>query len=159
MQIPSHRSPTKKDDLFWRTNDLNKLDYHDAMMLSDYKSQQDVEGGFRFLKDPWFMLDSVFLKKPHRVSALMMVMTLCLMVYNVAEYRMRKKLATQKETLPNQKGKAISNPTLRWVFQLMEGVSIINLQDQGEPGGARQIMANLLPRQDSVADAVSGCVC
>ncbi len=89
------------------------------MMLGDYKTQQDVEGGFRFLKDPWFMLDSVFLKKPSRISALMMVMTLCLMVYNVAEHRMRKNLVANEETLPNQKGKAISNPTLRWVFQII----------------------------------------
>jgi transposase len=113
------------------------------MMLRDYKSQQDVESGFRFLKDPWFMLDSVFLKKPRRVSALMMVMTLCLMVYNVAEHRMRKKLATNKETLPNQKGKPISNPTLRWVFQLMEGVSIVSLQNRGESGDPRRITVNL----------------
>lgn len=31
-------------------------------MLSEYKEQQDVERGFRLLKDPWFIVDSVFLK-------------------------------------------------------------------------------------------------
>jgi transposase len=133
----------KKGGFILATNDLNISDYPDATMLSDYKSQQDVESGFRFLKDPWFMLDSVFLKRPHRVSALMMVMTLCLMVYNVAEHRMRKRLATNEETLPNQKGKAISKPTLRWVFQLMEGISIVNLQGDGDSGESRRIIANI----------------
>ena len=72
-----------------------------------------------------------------------MVMTLCLMVYNVAEDRMRRKLAEHGETLPNQKEKAISNPTLRWVFQLMEGISIVNLQGEGDVGESRQIIANI----------------
>ena len=35
------------------------------------------------------MVDSVFLKSEKRIEALMMVMTLCLMVYNVAQYRLR----------------------------------------------------------------------
>ena len=26
-------------------------------MLAEYKAQQGVERGFRFLKDPWFMVD------------------------------------------------------------------------------------------------------
>lgn len=133
----------KKGRFILATNDLNESDYPDENMLSDYKSQQDVESGFRFLKDPWFMLDSVFLKRPNRVSALMMVMTLCLMVYNVAEHRMRRKLADNEETLPNQKGKAISNPTLRWVFQLMEGITLVNLQDEGDVDTSRLIITNI----------------
>ena len=108
----------KKGRFILATNDLNEVDYPDQQMLMEYKEQQKVESGFRFLKDPWFMLNSVFLKRPNRISALMMVMTLCLMVYNVAEYRLRKSLKTAKETLPNQKGKEIDNPTLRWIFQL-----------------------------------------
>lgn len=111
------------------TNDLDSEIYPDERMLSEYKDQQKVEQGFRFLKDPWFMLDSVFLKKPERVSALMMIMTLCLMVYNVAEYRLRESLKANEEALPNQKGKAVSNPTVRWVFQLMEGINIIRFLD------------------------------
>lgn len=49
-------------------------DYTLEEILEDYKERQDVERGFRFLKDPWFMVDSVFLKLPRRIEALMMVM-------------------------------------------------------------------------------------
>ena len=73
------------------TNELNGENYSDEKMLSEYKEQQHVERGFQFLKEPWFMLDSVFLKPEKRIEALMMVMTLCLLVYNVAQYRLRKK--------------------------------------------------------------------
>jgi len=50
-----------------------------------------VERGFRFLKDPWFMVDSIFLKSTKRIEALMMLMTLFLLVYNIGQYRLRKK--------------------------------------------------------------------
>lgn len=109
------------------TNDMN---YSDQQMLNEYKEQQSVEHGFRFLKDPWFMVDSIFLKKPKRIEALMMIMTLCLMVYNVSQFKLRETLKLQNETLPNQLNKAIPNPTIRWIFQLMEGISISRYYDE-----------------------------
>ena len=66
-------------------------------------------------------MDSIFLKLPRRVEALMMVMTLCLMVYNFGQYKLRERLKKQQTTLPNQLGKGVHNPTLKWIFQLMEG--------------------------------------
>lgn len=93
-------------------------------MLSTYKEEQDVERGFRFIKEPCFQLNKVFLKKPERIEALMMVMTLCLMIYNLGQHQLREQLKSEKETLPNQKGKAIATPTLRWVFQMMQAITI-----------------------------------
>ena len=113
------------------TNDLDGINYTDEQMLKEYKEQQKVEGGFRFLKDPWFMVDSIFLKSPKRIEALMMVMTLCLLVYNIAQYRLRELLKEKNETLPNQLGKQVKNPTLRWIFQIMEGVSIVRFYEAG----------------------------
>jgi len=109
------------------TNDLNSQDTTDEEILTEYKEQQSVERGFRFLKDPWFMLDKVFLKSQRRITALAMVMTLCLFVYNYAQYLLRKKLEEQKETILNQLGKQISNPTMRWVFQMFSGISIVRI--------------------------------
>lgn len=115
----------RKGRFILATNDLNDVDYTDQDMLNEYKAQQNVEGGFRFLKDPWFMVDSIFLKTPRRIEALMMVMTLCLMVYNVSQYKLRRTLVEKQETLPNQLKKQVQNPTLKWVFQIMEGVAIV----------------------------------
>lgn len=109
------------------TNVLDKQAYPDERLLAEYKEQQAVERGFRFLKDPWFMVDSIFLKSPQRIEALMMVMTLCLLVYNVAQYRLRQTLKAQNDTLPNQLDQPIQNPTMRWIFQLMEGISIVRI--------------------------------
>ena len=59
----------------------------------------------------------------------MMVMTLCLMVYNIAQYRLRQTLKEKDDTLPNQLGKPVQNPTVRWLFQCMEGINIVYLKN------------------------------
>lgn len=125
------------------TNDLDVTSISDEDMLSEYKQQQKVEGGFRFLKDPWFMVDSIFLKSPKRIEALMMVMTLTLMVYNVAQHKLREALKIQNETLPNQLNKPIQNPTMRWIFQLFEGVTIVQFYEQNTPNPVRSVISNL----------------
>ena len=48
--------------------------------------------GFRFLKDPWFMVDDFYLKKPERIEALVVIMTLTLYVYNYGEHKLRKEI-------------------------------------------------------------------
>lgn len=112
------------------TNDLDSSKTTDEDILTEYKEQQSVERGFRFFKDPWFMVDKVFLKSPRRISALGMVMTLCLLVYNYAQYTLRTQLQEKKETIPNQLGKQIDKPTMRWVFQMFSGISIVRIWDQ-----------------------------
>jgi transposase len=105
--------------------DSNELS--DAEVVAAYKQQQQVERGFRFLKDPLFFASSLFLKNPKRIMALLMVMLLSLLVYGIAERRMRACLAEQKETLPNQIGLEIEAPTLRWVFQLLYGINYLDI--------------------------------
>jgi transposase len=112
------------------TNDLDSSKTTDEHILTEYKEQQSVERGFRFFKDPWFMADKVFLKSPKRISALGMVMTLCLLVYNYAQYALRTQLQEKKETIPNQLGKQINKPTMRWIFQMFSGISLVKIWDQ-----------------------------
>ncbi|MHB1949464.1 MAG: IS1634 family transposase [Gammaproteobacteria bacterium] len=133
----------KKGRFILATNDLDKENYPDRLMLIEYKEQQNVEGGFRFIKDPWFMLDSIFLKSPKRIEALMMVMTLCLMIYNVAQYKLRKNIKEKNETLPNQLNKQIQNPTVRWIFQMMEGIGIIQFYKDKIDDPVRMIITNM----------------
>ena len=104
----------------------------DEEVIEAYKAQSQVEGGFRFLKDPLFFVSSLFVKKPSRIQGLLMVMTLALLVYSVAQRRLRQALARQHESLPNQINQPTQRPTLRWVFQLLEGIHRVRVivQDQ-----------------------------
>ncbi len=78
------------------------------------------------------MADSFFLKTSSRIEALMFVMTLCLMVYNVGQFWLRQKLNKLNETLPNQLGKQIKKPTLRWIFKLFRGIGLIRIKIENE---------------------------
>ena len=99
----------------------------DAEVIAGYKGQAHAEGGFRFLKDPLFFVSSLFVKKPCRIQGLLMVMTLALLVYSVAQRRLRQALARQNETIPNQINHPTNRPTLRWVFQVLEGIERVRL--------------------------------
>ena len=107
-------------------------DLSDKEVIAAYKAQSQVEGGFRFLKDPLFFVSSLFVKKPTRIQGLLMVMTLALLVYSVAQRRLRHELARQKESLPNQINQPTQRPTLRWVFQLLEGINRVRVSVQGQ---------------------------
>jgi transposase len=62
----------------------------DAEVMAAYKGQSSVEGGFRWLKDPLFFVSSLLVKKPSRIEGLLMVMTLALLGYSVAQRRLRQ---------------------------------------------------------------------
>src|SRR5271168_2851362 len=86
------------------------------------------------------MTSSVFLKSQKRIVALGMVMCLCLLVYMIAQRYLRKRLEAARESIPNQLGKPTRTPTMRWVFQLFEGVHILIRRT---PSGLEEIVLNL----------------
>ena len=122
------------------TNELDQSRLSSIELLQNYKGQQSVERGFRFLKEPAFMTSSVFLKKQERVVALAMVMCICLLVYTIAQRYLRAKLLKSRETIPNQLGKPTTRPTMKWIFQLFEGVHILIHKTGGE---SRELILNM----------------
>jgi transposase len=113
------------------TNELDEAQLPAPEVLAGYKGQAYVERGFRFLKAPQFLASSLYLKKPARVMALLMVMTVCLLVYAALEYRIRTVLKEHAATFPDQKGKRIQNPTARWVFHYFVGIHVLFIPGQG----------------------------
>jgi transposase len=111
---------------------IDASELSDTEIIAAYKGQAHVEGGFRFLKDPLFFVSSLFVKKPNRIEGLLMVMTLALLVYSVAQRRLRAQLAKHQETVPNQIHQPTPSPTLRWVFQLLEGIHRVRMTVQGQ---------------------------
>ena len=107
------------------TNILDVSELSNDAMISEYKAQQSCERGFAFLKDPLFFTDSIFLKSPERIESLAMIMGLCLLVYKLAQRQIRIALSSSKSTIKNQLGKAIDNPTLRWIFQCFQSIHFV----------------------------------
>jgi transposase len=167
---PTPATPIKSVD--WQIQaqvrpEQEKLEYHkqckacfvvgtniEAQQLSDaevivaYKGQSQAEGGFRFLKDPLFFVSSWFVKKPCRIQGLLMVMTCALLVYSVTQRRLRHQLARRGETMPHQINQPTERPTLRWLFQLLEGIHRLRVTVHGKVydliEGLNEIQINIL---------------
>ncbi len=106
------------------TNDLSE-NLSMQFVLDEYKSQQAVERGFRFLKSPDFLVSSLFLKKSERIEALLMIMTCSLMVYAGIEHLIRTELKGKNAYFPDMKKKPTQKPTAKWVFFCFQGISIL----------------------------------
>lgn len=88
--------------------------------------------GFRFLKDDTFGVSNVYLKSQKRIEALIMVMVLCLLIYSVLEWKLRRRLREEKKTVRNQVKKQIQNPTMKWVFFMFLNIAVIQLMIEGK---------------------------
>jgi hypothetical protein len=64
--------------------------FSDLDVIAADKHQARVEGGFRWLKDPRFVVSSWFVKKPSRLEGLLLVMPLAGLVYSVRPRRLRQ---------------------------------------------------------------------
>jgi transposase len=141
------------------TNVLDPQALSDHELIQTHKDQHSVERGFAFLKDPLFLASSVFVKKPERIVALALVMVLCLLVYRLAEHRLREQLAAPGQTIPSQVNKPTDRPTMRWVFQCFEGIDLLHIRHGPDPAVAlvlrlqplhQQVLALLGPSYEAI---------
>lgn len=137
------RSSQRRSRFILATNVLDAQTYPAERLLQEYKQQQNVERGFRFLKDPLFFTSSVFVKKPQRVEALALMMALTLLVYNLGQRKLRQQLQQSGETVLDQKQKPTSKPTLRWILQKFQAIHLVTL-------GSAQQVSNLTDERSKI---------
>ncbi len=124
-QLAIDQHMLRKGRFVLATNDIEEQHIAPNEMLANYKKQSGTESGFAFMKNKDFQVSSIHLHTPHRISALMMIMTLCLMVYCVAQHKLRQALKDQSETIPNQNGKETDSPSMLRVFRLFLGIQLL----------------------------------
>ena len=95
------------------------------------------------MKDPLFFADSFFVESPERIEAILWLMSICLLVYNLGQRAVRKQLKRVKKGIKNQVGKLTNNPTLRWIFQCFQGIHLVKLE------GNTQVI-NLTPQRQMI---------
>ena len=89
------------------------------------------------------MASSIYLQKEKRIMALLMVMTLCLLVYSALEWRIREGLQAHDLAFPDQKGNPTQRPTARWVFQVFHGIHLLL-------DGSREVILNMKERHEKI---------
>jgi len=144
MSLVQHQKTiTRKSCFILASNQLDTRELSDLEILEGYKGQKYVERGFRFIKDPIFLISTIFLKKAERVMALLMLMTVCLLVYAALEYRIQAVLKANRVSVPDQKRKPTSKPTARWVFQLFIDVHLLTITSNNS---VQHVILNLKPQ-------------
>lgn len=114
------------------TNELDAQNLSAAAILENYTAQGlSVVRGFRFLKATMFLAHSLFLKSPARIMALILMLGLALLIFALGERQLRQALNRSDESIPDQKGKPTQILTLRWVFQVIEGLDVLSVWVDG----------------------------
>jgi transposase len=113
-------------------------------MLHEYKAQQSCERGFRFIKDPLFLADTVFVKNPKRIETMGFLMGVCLLVYSLGQRMLRRELQKRGEKVKNQLGKATDKPTLRWIFQVLQGIHLVRIHGQSHLSNLTEEILDIL---------------
>lgn len=95
-----------------------------AKVLQTYKGQAAAETRFRLLKDP-AILDAIYLKHPHRIEALGMVMVMALLVYGVLEWRVREQLKQASDPLILPGKRKSFTPTAEMLLALLQPIQVL----------------------------------
>ena len=93
------------------------------------------KGGLDSLRtqwDPMFFVDGVYLKNQNRIMAMAMIMGLALMVYSLAELKLRSAFEIHKEVFLDQYRKPNIKPTFRRVLQTWSGIHVWYLKMDGQ---------------------------
>ena len=86
------------------------------------------EGCFKFIKDRRLNLHQVYLKKETRIEAMLMVMSIILLVNNLAQLKLRDFLVLNDEHLPDQRGQPSIKPTFQWAAYLMRHITKVTVR-------------------------------
>ena len=109
-------------------------------LLELYKDQGGIEQNFGFLKDP-VIVNSIFLKKPHRIEVLGLVLLIALLIWRLMERCMRRYLDTTKGNITGWKNRPTNRPTS--FMMTTKFISIL----VAKAGKRRQLVKPLKPVQ------------
>ena len=101
----------------------------DEKMLKEYKTQSQVEKRFRNLKCPQYM-NSLFLKFPQRVEALVYLLLIVLMILTIAEKVVRKNLKKTKDLVIGIDRRKLKRPTLDSILRIINRVRVVSYKTE-----------------------------
>ena len=107
-------------------------------LLELYKNQSGIEQNFSFLKDP-VIVNSIFLKSPHRIEVLGLVLLIALLIWRLMERSMRQHIETTGELLPGWEDRPTKKPTAFMMTTKFAAISVVKI------GSQRQVAYPLCP--------------
>ena len=109
---------------------------HELLRL--YKQQDGIEKNFGFLKDP-LIVNSIFLKTPHRIEVLGLVLLIALLIWRLMERCMRRHIQKTGSTITGWKDRPTDRPTSFMMTTKFSNVLVLKI------GNHRQLARSLNP--------------
>jgi transposase len=116
-------------------------------LLQLYKDQSGIEHNFGFLKDP-LIVNSIFLKRPHRIEVLGLVMVISLLIWRLIERSMRQYIEHSGKTITGWKKRPTKRPTSFMLTTKFLEIPVLRL------GSKRQLARPLRPVQLEFLEAL-----
>ena len=128
--ISTIRSYQEQSESFVLVTNIPAEQLDDRSLLMRYKQQHVVEAGFRWLRQP-SMASTIFLKRPERIEALMMLIHVALLIRALMQQQARLRV-NQKDQPPriDLNGQKLENPTAEKILVLLINHGVIT--DRGE---------------------------
>lgn len=114
-----------KDESFVLITNVAQNSMSDREVLRQYKEQHRVEVQFRTLKEP-ALAARIFLKRPERIDALLMLLSVALLVRGLMQYRVRQRLAGYKDVPRIGVNRAkLARPTMEMMLILFKSYILV----------------------------------
>lgn len=94
-----------------------------GQILAEYKTQSSVEKKFQQLKSPHFV-NSLFLKKPERVEALVYLILIAMLVLSVIEKVVRREMKKEDKIIIGPGKVKMKQPSLRAIVDIFGGAPV-----------------------------------
>lgn len=115
----------QKDESFVLITNIPATEKNDREILEEYKRQYVVEVQFHLLKQP-AVAANIFLKKPERIQALLMLLAVSLLIRALMQCQVRRRLETYEEKPkigPNRT--QLKNPTAEATLQMLRLYTVV----------------------------------
>lgn len=103
-----------------------KTQWPAEQLLRLYKNQNGIEKNFGFLKDP-VIVNSIFLKKPHRIEVLGLVLLISLLIWRLMERSMRQHIESTGESITGWEDRPTKKPTAFMMTTKFSGVGVVTI--------------------------------
>jgi transposase len=98
-------------------------------LLRLYKNQDGIERNFSFLKDQ-VIVNSIFLKKNHRIEVLGLVLLISLLIWRLMEHCMRRYITNTGNSITGWKDKPTSKPTSFMMTTKFLSILVLKVEKQ-----------------------------
>lgn len=129
VRIANYR---KKTQSFVLITNVPESEMDERAILHTYKEQKVVEDNFSIIKRP-IMAGTLFVQKPERIEALMILLCISLLLQIAMKLIVRKNLA-EMDFIPNLDvhRKPLVNPSSRRIIEMIRNYSVITSGDKRE---------------------------